>query len=169
MRTKLTLGIVAALLAVLVGCASTPASLRLTSDDCLVLIPTRLENPDQAPTARQFSFRLSSGAALASVGQSTVGYVSVLVQGPDVKITGLTSDVRGQNVRGDSWAIDLSAQLPYEPAQVIIWDKTFVHKISKVGDHAFSSDYGFEATTSAVQAAVRADFDKSAAAADWKD
>jgi hypothetical protein len=59
--TIIVLGAVAAV--IFAGCAAMPLPAPEDEGDCLMVIRTRIENSDQCPVVRNYSFQLASGGA----------------------------------------------------------------------------------------------------------
>ena len=81
-----------AIIALFASCATTSIAFppKKTSDDCLVLIRTTIDNKNGVPTARHYYFKLSLGYATMTAPNDTDGFMAVVIREPNVKIVELT-------------------------------------------------------------------------------
>lgn len=136
----------------------------LSSDDCLVLVPTKMMNPDAIPMARKY--RLLIGKKEYRISEAKEDYVAILVHGPTA-ITGLSSKVEAEGFRGESFQVKLAIDLPYRPGEVVVADRTFLFSLEKVGDRSYMSRSDFVDTASDVSQRVLKAFKGSSAAKTW--
>lgn len=128
----------------LAGCASIPA--KATNDDCIVVIKTVFENPDNLDRARELLFNFSGGYPAAWVGQYSWDYNIVVVREPGVVLQTIGTRVQA-SYRGEKWEQQANMPLPYEPGRIAISDYVFVYKIEKTGQHSSMSSMRFRPIT----------------------
>ncbi len=108
------------------SCITSSVPVRITSDDCLVLIKTEIENPENLTLARTFKLSVSGFDAPFKVRNTADAFIAVKIRTDDVKIISVSSDVTSEGFRGDSTDVELNIPLPYEPGEVVAADFKFV-------------------------------------------
>jgi hypothetical protein len=164
--------VIFAILAFLASCATTASPPnyfppKKTSDDCLVLIHTTIVNKDHVPVARQYNFKISSGYATMTASQDSDSFMIVFVRESGVKIVGITSEVNGYKITGDSLDEPLDIDLPYKPGEVVVADFTFVQTLEKSSENHFISSFEFQGTSDESKAALLEQFRKREGAQSW--
>jgi hypothetical protein len=153
-------------IAFLVSCVTVAFPPKKTSDDCLILIRTTIVNKDNAPSAREFHFKLSSGATITAP-HDTEGFMAVMIREPGVKIIRLTSDVNQALATGDSLYEPLDIDLPYKHGEVVVADFIFAQTLEKADERRFLSSFDFQNTSDESKAAVLEQFRKKEEAKSW--
>jgi hypothetical protein len=117
-----------ALLAISFGvlsCVSPPAALeRITSDDCLVLIPCTMANKASATIGRTYFLHFSDARRSVKIAKKPLSYIPVRVSEPGLTIQAIKSNI-DEGFIGDKSQSDLEIALPYERGKVIVTDYTF--------------------------------------------
>lgn len=128
----------------LVSCASIDhPTQRLTSDDCLVIIPTTLVNNYQLPTARDYFFHFSNYPSSIKVIKDSKSYIAISVNRDDVLLLKLTSNIGENSVTGKEFKQELSIPLPYKRGEVIVADFTFEQVLTRIDARTMQSSYDF--------------------------
>lgn len=159
------LWLVAGLVGLLVGCATTSPYERLTSDDCLVLVPTQLSNPDNAPLARRYVLHFDRGPD-RRVENVREGYVLVPIR-EFCRLTGLSSSVASDEATGEAFEVRISQDLPYRPGELLVADFTFRQTVKKVAEHRFSTAWDLVPTGAELAKRTRGEFLNTPVAAFW--
>jgi hypothetical protein len=146
MKRLLLYPVVALAALLFAGCASIPA--RATSDDCLVVIKTVFENPDNLDRGRELIFNFSAGYPAAWVGQYSWDYNLVVVREPGVVLQSIGTKVQ-VSYRGEKSEHAIDVPLPYEPGRIAIADYVFVYRIEKSGERSMMSSMRFRDITDA--------------------
>jgi len=144
---KITVFIIFIIILSVSGCAGIPAPEKLTSDDCLVLIKTRIENPDHATVARTFSFLINGVNNPVVVSQKKDSFVAIKIRKDKTNILAIISDVTKEGFEGDITNTELNITLPYESEKVIVADIVFVQKYKHVSSKQTTVAYEFERIT----------------------
>lgn len=148
----------------LAGCASIPA--RATSDDCLVVIKTVFENPDNLDRGRELVFNFSAGYPESWVGQYSWDYNLVVVKEPGVVLQTIGTRVQVY-YRGDESEHAIDLPLPYEPGRIAIADYVFVYRIEKTGERSMTSSMRFRDITADEKSALLALITSDPGFASW--
>ncbi len=141
MRSRIfSLAAMAALVLALTACAAMPLPVPESEGDCLVVIRTKVENPDQSPVKYNFSFKLASGGREKVMPTSPKSYMAFVVSGPDKFVS------RHSNVTADGWTgaaqeEAFNVDLPYKAGYVVIAPAMFVNRIEKSGENGFASTF----------------------------
>jgi hypothetical protein len=149
MKNVIAFLLVAASTLGLLSCASTGSGdflRRMTSDDCLVVIRTTVDNRGNAPTARQYTFKLSGDYPNIKASNGVDGYMFVRIHEAGVSIIGLSSSISASNVSGASFDIPLDRPLPYKPGEVVVTDFSFAQTLIRNGDKQYTSGFDFPET-----------------------
>lgn len=145
MKKAIRLLFAVALVATIASCSTTKGfPQRMSSDDCLVVIRTTIQNDDDMPVARRYFFQLSGDYPIMRVTGNSDGFVVARIRESGVSITGISSDISiWKNVTGDSFSAPLSRALPYKPGEVVVADFSFVQVLTKTGYKTFSNNWQF--------------------------
>jgi hypothetical protein len=156
-----------AIVALMASCATSAFPPRKTSDDCLVLIRTTTINRDNAPTAREYRFVLSSTNATVAVPNDAEGFVMIMIREPGARIIGLTSQVNAARFTGEGSDEPLDFELPYKHGEVVVADFAFTLTIEKTSENHYLSSFDFQKTPEESKAAVLEKFRKMEGAQSW--
>jgi len=135
------------LLTVLSGCLSMVVPEKLTADDCLVIIKTQVDNPDEMPVARNYYFKITGYEGSMGVTESESGNLYIVVRNNNTKIEAVSTSVMDKDFRGDDNVTELDIPLPYAPGKVIVFDLVFVQKLTRTTRAAVMVESGFEPIT----------------------
>lgn len=170
MKTILRVGVLLVLaLVTLTSCSTTGIPPRTSSEDCLVLIPTVMINPDKVQAIRVFVLWFSDPLESREVGQKPIDFLALLVPNDQVQLKLVTSAVRGAGSTGDATTDAVNLPLPYVPGKVLVWEKCFVQGVKRAGFQSTTASFGIEATPADLKAEVLRLFDATPQAADWKE
>jgi hypothetical protein len=122
-----------------VGSCATRFPERYSSDECLVIVSTALENPTGLPVGRKYAFKLADGT-FVQIGDKK--FVAFKVFGPGMTIERISSRVESEYI-GDSSRDKVDIPLPYIPGEVVIADYEFIHKLSRKDERTILSDTSF--------------------------
>jgi len=152
------------------SCATTGIPGRLTSDDCLVLIRTTLENKGGAPLARDYYMLFSGMEKGIKVSNKADDFVFLVVREPGTKLERLSSSIdRNTAVTGDSFDIPVDIDLPYKPGKVVAADFTFAQLLETTGSNSYRSSFDFIETTADRKAELIERFRKVEGSEAWKE
>jgi hypothetical protein len=161
---------VAALAAYLVGCASGGVPAKKSSDDCLVLIRTKVINKTGEPMARKYFFFLSSGYPKMKAPSNADGFMVAAIREPGVKIVRVETSVNtDEGAFGASASYPVDILLPYKPGEVLSADFCFTTELTKAGPgkgNLVSSK--FEKLTEADKAVLAEDFWNTEGSSSWR-
>ena len=128
-----------------VSCQTGPVYEKLSSTDCLVLIPTVVVKDANTEILRYFKFHLSDGTT-RRVWNKPNDVIQVYMTEPGLRLTGISSHV-DTNALGNHHESELDLELPYKPGKVIVSDYTFMQRQEKINDGRYQSSIGFIETT----------------------
>ena len=123
----------------MMGSCATRYPERYSSDECLVVVSTTLDNPKGLPVGRKYSFRLADGTIISVAGRE---FVAFKVYGPGMTIEHISSHVEAE-FQGDSSRDMVDIPLPYIPGEVVVADFEFIHKLSKKDEQTILSETSF--------------------------
>jgi len=168
-KTKLPYWILLGGLILLSSCASAPSLERLTSDDCLILIPTTVRSDSDAVIGRKYYFILNESDEKLPISTEKLAYVPIFTRHPGLKISRLTSSV-SSNFEGSSSNDELfGMNLPYEPGKVVVYSKMVVYTIKKTGANSYTSQINMVKTDDQTKKqTLDLFFSKDEDAASWK-
>lgn len=161
----------AALLIVLVGavatsCATIDPNERLTSDDCLVLIPTTMNNTSGANASRYYVVTVDNGVDLA-VKNGDLGYLAIVIRKPQ-SLVSLASSVSGDRVTGNSTKHQIHLDLPYRPGEIVVFPEIFSQSMVKVSETGYQTSWDFVPLSEHIRAKVLDQFWASSRSSSWK-
>jgi hypothetical protein len=154
---------------ILHSCVSAPGLERLTSDDCIVLIPTVINNPDKVGVSRSFYISFSDDRRALETKKADEDYIAVFTREAGLRLTGVNSQVTGDRAFGDSSNDDVERTLPYEPGSVIVADFTFFVSISKKGPSETLSSWSIVETKPEIKERCLKKFKKTKGSTSWYD
>lgn len=159
-------------LAILASSCATTTGIpgRLTSDDCLVLIRTTLENKGGAPLARDYYMLFKGIEKKVRVSKKADDFVFLVVREPGIKLEGLSSKIDSNaRVKGDSFEIPVDLELPYKPGKVVAADFTFAQLLETTGSNSYRSSFDFIEITADRKAELIVRFRKAEGSDAWKE
>lgn len=171
-KTKFLAPVLAA--ALLASCASislNPVPTKLSSDDCLVLIRTAVENKTSLgnmASIKHYGFRFSDGQAAKEVSNSPVDFIPVIVKNDKTKIIELYAYIDRSMATGDDTKNALNVQLPYQAGAVIVADFSFVQTLTEPSPGRVYTSLKFEDTTPSQKDDILKRFAKEKNAATWR-
>ncbi len=161
-----------ALVVMIPACASQATYDRVTSEDCLVLIPTEIVSTDGLNLTRDYYLHFSDGQAKRKISKVKNDLIPVLIQSDGVSITMVSSSVSsgGQhNVVGGTYECPVDLKLPYDPGKVIVYEYSFLQSYAKVDGSSFQSRWGFNKTPGDKMEFHMSEFLSRPEAQSWKD
>lgn len=161
------LGFTLAVALVFASCASASSYERMTSDDCLVLLPSTLSNKDGVPTARNYYLQFSDKRKQIKIGKKSDGYILILIRSDDVRITGISSNV-GEGSIGESYAMDLNIPIAYHRGEIVVADYTFEQRLVMINTSSSQSHWNFVETKKEDTAKYLEMFMKTPASKTWQ-
>lgn len=132
MRRSLIIALAASTIA-LAGCASVPLPAPKGEGDCLVVIRTKVQNPDHAAALRNYSFQLASGGREKPMPSSPESYMAFIVSGPD-KFVSRHTNITAEGWTGAAQEDKFNLSLPYKAGYVVIASSMFVYRTWKMTD-----------------------------------
>ncbi len=127
------------------GCISMrPSTERLTSDDCLVIIKTKLEKPNELKAAREYSIFINSESFGYKIPRKEEGYIALKVREKDCYIERIISNVNEENYEGNLSSEDIEIMLPYKHNSAIVADFIIVYSIRKISETESESQIYFD-------------------------
>jgi|GEM_PF-3417515 len=153
------------------SCASQESYERVTSEDCLVLIPTEIISTDGLQIARDYYLHFSDGQKKRKISKVKNELLPIIVRSEGVSISSISSSVSsgGQhNVVGGTSEFPLDLALPYVPGKVVVYEYTFVQSYTKVDGTSFQSRWGFNNTQELKKQDYLADFIKRPESSSWR-
>jgi len=153
-----------------VACASGGVPPRETSDDCLVLIRTMVENPSALNNARRYYVTLNDGQKRIKLPDQSKGILAIKIREPGIRIVAISSDVDQSQATGNSFDSDVDLPLPYKPGEIAVADFLFVHKLMKSKiENMVLSDFDFREANPDAQAILLQEFlENEKKAKDWQ-
>jgi len=133
----------------LFSCSTTYSNVKLTSDDCMVLIPVGIDRPSGTDLARTYTLQVSGMDHTINIPKTTRGYTMVKIRKDSQNIISLRSKVTNSKYTGSSSKDEIFRDLPYSPGKIVICDFRIIQKIKKVNDHSFTSSINFYPITEA--------------------
>ncbi len=149
------------------SCATAPSYERMTSDDCLVLVPTVIVNPEKISSARNYYLAVSDGRKPLEVKKNDMDFLVLLVREKGIRLTGISSNVSADKATGDSFKQGLNLLLPYERGKVLVADFTFSQTLKRESASRILTYWGFIDTKADVRASCIEMFKRTKAAATW--
>ncbi|HAP44756.1 MAG: hypothetical protein A2087_12230 [Spirochaetes bacterium GWD1_61_31] len=128
-RTWLSAVLFALLLSACASRAPFPA-LR-TSDDCLVLIATRVQNTSGGANARRYRLVLDDGTRSAVIRPDGDGMVAFFVRQAGARVVEVISDIDTRRGSGASTSYELELKLPYVPGGIAVTEFVFVQELQR--------------------------------------
>lgn len=130
------------------SCATTISRDKLTSDDCLVLVKTKIENPDKLKVARTYRFNITDFQAVISVPKKEESIVYIKIRNDSTYIEAISSNVTDKEYTGTRSKDESEFLLPYAPGEVVVADFIFIQTIKKISSRKMSSSISFEQISS---------------------
>ena len=164
--------LLAALVSMIASCASQETYERVTSEDCLVLIPTEIVGTDGLQLTRDYFLHFSDGQKRRKISKVKDDLLPVIISGDGVAISSLSSSVSsgGQhNVVGGTTEFPLDLALPYAPGKVVVYEYTFVQSYEKTDGAHYLSRWGFNKTPEEKIPGYLAEFGQRPEAGSWTD
>lgn len=157
---------VGAVLASLVSCATLDPYERMTSDDCLVLIPSTLTNDSGTSAGRTFTMEFDNGVR-AAIKNETLGYLVVHLRFP-IGLVAVNSSVTGERMTGATSRTQYGFTIPYLPGQIVVSSLMFSQTVKKVGEREYMTNWDFVPVPEDVREQVLEAFWKSKEATTWQ-
>ncbi len=155
-----------AFLFLMISCTSIDYSQKLTSDDCMVLIPVGLDKSAGTVAARSYTITIPGLEKPVEIPKVRNGYIPVKIRRDSQDIEALKSSVSNRNFSGKSTSDEIFQELPYEPGQVVVCDFRIVQKIEKVGNSNYDS-VNFLPVTEKEMESIQEDFLSQEINASW--
>lgn len=153
----------------LASCASQITYERLTSEDCLVLIPTEIISTGGMQLTRDYFLNFSDGQKKRKISKVRNDLIPVLIRSDSVTISSISSSISpgGHNVVGGETSYPLDLALPYVPGKVIVFEYTFAQSYEKPDETHVLSRWGFTATPELKKQDYLADFFARPESSSW--
>ena len=120
------------------SCRTTMNKEKLSSDDCMVLIPVGVDRPAGVDIVRTYNLSISGIEDSIKLPKTTSGYLAVKIRKDSQDIIALKSRIADTGYTGKASKNDMLKELPYSPGQVVVCDFRIIHKIRKSGNHSYS-------------------------------
>ena len=150
----------------MISCETVDYSQRLTSDDCMVLIPVGLEKSAGTVAARSYKITIPGIEKPLEIPKVRNGYIPVKIRRDTQDIESLKSSVSNRNFTGKSTSDEVFQELPYEPGKVVVCDFRIVQKIEKVGNSNYN-EVNFLPITEKEKETIQEDFLSQLTNASW--
>jgi hypothetical protein len=160
----------AALMTACVSVSMHPIPVKGSSDECLVLIRTAVENKtslSNMSSIKHYGFRFSDGLPAKEVSNTYIDYVSVVVKKEGTKITELYANIDRSMATGQDTKHALDISLPYNPGAVVVADFVFVQTLTEPSSGYVSTSLNFVEITPAQRDDILKRFAKSKNANSW--
>jgi hypothetical protein len=154
------------------GCASDTALTRESSDDCLILVNSIVDNPRGFPTPRKCYFVLNHNYPAVMVPSSKSGRVGIRISEGNTKVIAFTSSIgEAESIKANTTKDSMNISLPYKPGAVIAADFTIIQTLYSVGgdNTRYFTNYNFRNTTAEEKAELLKKFWASGTSKSWKD
>ncbi len=127
-----------------IGCTSIGVPEKISSDDCLVIIKTKLINPNEVDVARYYHLHVTGKDKLYPVPNYGDGLIHIKINNDNTLIEGLSSGVNMKDYEGDSFDTEIGAKLPYIPGKVVVFDHMLVQEFKVISRQQIGATIQFE-------------------------
>lgn len=127
------------LLLLLTGCKTTVSYKKLTSDDCIVVIPTETITPRGKSMARTYYLKVSNINRRIPIPKGSMDYILIKIRKDNHKIISMTSKITDPGYVGQDSAESMNLQLPYTPGEVVVANFKIIQKMEETGSNSFTS------------------------------
>lgn len=154
-------------LSVLFSCKTTENYDRLTSDDCLIAIPTGIKTPKGTKLARTYYIEVSDLDSKIPIPHNSSDYIYIKIKKDNHSIISLNSKVTNDDYTGKSSNYDMNIQLPYLPGEVIIADFKVFQKIERAESGGYLSNAYMSTISDKEKERVLVDIKKKPELSSW--
>ncbi len=159
--------LILAVMVQLISCSTISNKEKLTSDDCMVLIPVGVDRPVGTHTARTYTLHVSGLDKSIKISKKAVGYIEVKIRRDSQDIIALKSKITDSNFTGKSSNDEMFKDLPYSPGQVVACDFRIIQKMEEVAPNRYISSIDFKPVSADEQKELVNKFMSQPANASW--
>ena len=151
---------------VLSACQTGAQYEKVSSSDCLVLVPSTLINQEGGPVLRKYYLELNDGQVI-KVPENKRSFIPIIISQEDVYVISIVSKL-DDYVVGEATKRPMNLQLPYVSGKAVVSDATFVQEIIKKDAYSYVTRAGFINTTSDQKAETMELFRKKKYSESWQ-
>lgn len=160
--------LVVSMVGLLLGCVSARVPEKTSDDEGLVVIKTKVKNPDDVDVlGRYYHLNVSGHEDIYPLPKYDEGTLHIKVRNDDTKIesisTGVSSDYKGKKI-----VKKVGAQLPYVPGEVIVYDLVCIQVFEEVSENRYKSGAGFVPISKEEKKELQQEITENEAYAGWR-
>lgn len=128
----------------LVGCTTMNRYELLTSDDCLVIMKTKIINPHNLNLARDYKIKITGVDYAISLPKEDEGFIYLKTRRDGILIETISSKISDDDYTGESSKDRLDIPLPYAHGEVVVADFAIVLNMDLVSKTTQTSFLSFD-------------------------